>query len=201
MRAKHYVLVSLASALLVLGVACGDDDDVAKTPTPASPSSSATTASPAATTPATAAATPSPTTPATPQCTTKQLQLTLQPAGGAAGTHFQSIVATNTSAAPCVVAGFPGISLVDAAGQQLGQPAERNTAIAPQAITLQPHASAHADSGFPNHELFEGPVCSGPSVSLRVFPPDQLDSVDLPLTDWACPGFSVQAFQAGAAQG
>ncbi|MEO8538329.1 MAG: DUF4232 domain-containing protein [bacterium] len=176
-------------------VACGGDD--ASTPTIGA-TSTAIESTRVPTTPA-AAATSSSTqpVPTVRRCATADLALATESGGAAAGTHFLALILTNTSGADCTVSGFPGVSLVDGVGQQVGEPAERNTAVAVQTLTLKPSESAHATAGFPNFQNFPSGKCAGPSVNLKVFPPDELNALTVPLIDYACPGFSVQVFKPG----
>ena len=55
------------------------------------------------------------------QCATSDLALTLaDTGGGTAGTTYRQAVLTNQSSRACTIGGFPGVSLVDADDQQLG---------------------------------------------------------------------------------
>jgi hypothetical protein len=142
-------------------------------------------------------ATATATTPAVKRCATADLALSQEPGGAAAGTHFLSLVLTNTSGAECSLTGFPGVSLIDSAGKQIGQPADRNPAVTPQTVTLKPGESAHATAGFPNYQNFPAGQCSGPSAAVKIYPPDELNALTIPVTDYSCPGFSVQVVQPG----
>jgi hypothetical protein len=163
-----------------------------------------------ATTPATPApnATPVATTSAAPlapsaqpqsaRCHTADLSASLEEAGAAAGTSYRYVVMTNSAGPRCTMYGYPGVSLVDAGGAQIGKPAERNPVKSPQVVTLQPHASAYALVGFPNPGNYPPGACSSAqSASLRVYPPDELRSLLVTLAGekW-CPGFTVSAITA-----
>lgn len=199
LRAAGCVLATLG--LVAATAACGDDSDKpSATSTPVQSVTSTTTTqpqpSPTRTVPA-PSATPTESAPAVKRCATADLALTTLPAGAAAGTHFLSLVLTNAGGAECTLTGFPGVSLIDAAGQQVGSPADRNGAIMPEVVTLQPGESAHAVAGFPNYQNFPAGKCSGPSASVKVYPPDDLTALVAPLADYSCPGFSVQVVQPG----
>jgi hypothetical protein len=135
--------------------------------------------------------------PTTSRCTSANLALSTESAGAAAGTHFVSLILTNTSGTDCTLTGFPGVSLLDGSGAQLGAPADRNTAVSSETLTLKPAESAHAVAGFPNYQNFPAGQCAGPSTSLKLFPPDDLKALTVAVADYACPGFSVQVFQPG----
>lgn len=202
---QHFRAAGLALSTLLLlagAMACGDDDSggPAATSTPIESGTAAPTFTvkpqPSPTAPP-ATASPTEPAPSVNRCATADLVLGTAPGGAAAGTHFLALVLTNTSGAPCTLTGFPGVSLVDGAGEQLGNPADRNGAVMPEAVTLQPGESAHATAGFPNYQNFPGGTCRGPSVSLKVYPPDDLTALVTPLADYSCPGFSVQVMQPG----
>ncbi len=191
-------LSSVALLALAATAACGDDDDSNDT-TP-------TTAAGETRTPSATATRPGATTPAgetpdgggVPRCGPDDLEMSLLNAGAAAGTHFFAISVENTSEDDCGIAGFPGVSLVDASGKELGEPAERNPAVGAVPITLAPGEAAHAMMGLPNHQNFPAGECDGPSESIVVYPPDELEAMTAPFEDYACEGFSVRVFEPGA---
>lgn len=197
LRAAGIALTALG--LFAGAAACGDDSDSPKAASTPVESGTATPTPMPQATPTAPPATASPTegAPAVKRCATADLALSTAAAGAAAGTHFLALVLTNTSGVECTLTGFAGVSLVDGAGQQLGNPAERNGAIMPEAVALKPGESAHAVAGFPNYQNFPAGTCSGPSVSLKLFPPDELTALVTPVADYACPGFSVQVVQPG----
>jgi len=159
-------------------------------PTATMSASPATSTSPAAA----ASATPTPTAqPAMTECQTSALAATLTTSGGAAGTIYYSLALKNVGAKTCTEAGYPGVSLVSASGATLGQPAMRNTSVAPQTITLSPGAAAYAQVGVPNAGNFDAGQCSAVSAAMRVYPPDQTQYLQVSTQLQACPGFSTTA--------
>ena len=131
------------------------------------------------------------------RCHTADLSASLQDSGGAAGTYYRWVVLTNSSGPTCTVDGYPGVSLVDASGHQLGQPASRNPVRAPQVMTLHRNDSAYALVAFPNHGNFPPGKCSATqSANMRVYPPDELQSLLVTAHEYYCPGFSVGALGA-----
>lgn len=201
----RHLLRTIATAACVLTavslVGCGDDDGDAQ-PSPTLPGATTTqTVQVTATTPAqtpTSSPSASPTTPGIARCKTANLSLAVNPAGGAAGTHFISIVLTNAGNGSCIISGYPGVSLIDANGNQVGEPAERNAAIPSTVIELAPGQSAHALAGLPNYQNFPGGKCSGPAKGIKIFPPEETDALTVSFDDYACPGFSVRVFEPGA---
>ncbi|WP_311984591.1 DUF4232 domain-containing protein [Parafrankia sp. CH37] len=92
---------------------------------------------------------------------------------GAAGHIYGRIVLTNTGSAPCVVAGFPGVSVVDEAGRQIGAAADRNgPSGAP--VTLAPGGRAGATLAITQPGLLPGCESTDETTRgtrLRVYPP------------------------------
>lgn len=220
-RPRFLLAGTLAGALagaVILTAACGGDDDNDATPTtgamdtpttqasPTQPSTDVTHTTPAgSTTSPTTGASTTPAATATPSgpavCATSDLDVALVNGGGAAGTHFQVINLTNDGDTDCVIEGYPGLSLVDAAGTQVGPAAERNAAIPSEEIVLSPGDSAHAMAGFPNWQNFDEGVCGAESTDLKIFPPGEFEALLVPYKDRACPGFSVRAFEPGLGTG
>lgn len=129
------------------------------------------------------------------QCTTSDLALSVESAGGGtAGTTYRHAVLTNQSTHACTLGGFPGVSLVDADDQQLGQPAKRTGPAGPT-VTLAPGKAAASAIGFPNPANFPGGTCTEQSFNLKLYPPGQTTALESELSAQACPGFSVQSLQ------
>jgi len=130
------------------------------------------------------------------RCHTSDLSLSTTEAGAAAGTYYRWVVLTNSSGSPCTLSGYPGVSLIDASGRQLGKPADRNPVHAPSVVMLPPGRSAYALVGFPNAANFPSGKCTASSSSMRVYPPDELRSLLTAIHEPYCPGFTVAALQA-----
>lgn len=137
--------------------------------------------------------TPTSSTSAGSRCATADLTLSLGNVSGAAGTQHQSLALKNTSNRSCSLFGYPGASLLDANGSILGQPAQRDAARAPRVLTLTPGQSAYFTLSFPNAGNFEPGKCTANASTLRIFPPDQTQSLQVALQRPYCPGFSITA--------
>ena len=111
---------------------------------------------------------------------------------------------TNTSASPCFVQGYPGVSLVSAgsnAGSQLGADAKRNPVTPSTQITLNPGEAAHADLGIAEAGNFPPGKCRMVTAHwLKVFPPDQTVAAYAPLTTQTCSSTSVATMRISALQ-
>jgi hypothetical protein len=81
------------------------------------------------------------------------------------------VTATNGSSGPCVIEGYPGVSLVTGTqGQELGAPAKRTTGT-PVSITLEPGAKVSAPLQLAQAANF--PDCGvTPAQGFRIYLPD-----------------------------
>jgi len=73
-------------------------------------------------------------------CPSSSLAAKIQDTEGAAGTVYYEMALTNIGSKRCALEGYPGVSLLDAAGRQLGAPADREPA-------GQPPGAAGASGG------------------------------------------------------
>jgi hypothetical protein len=97
---------------------------------------------------------------------------------GAQQQEFASVFFTNKGSAPCTMFGFPGVSL-RLADRLLGQPATREN-VAAQTVRLAPGGRAQAD-------ITDYSSCQAPlSDTVRVYPPNATQFVDLPLDIRGC---------------
>lgn len=125
-------------------------------------------------------------------CRTAQLSASLGTANGAAGTALLPLRLTSKSAQPCRISGFPGVSLVDAAGNQLGHPADRAGGQTADVELLPGHvAIAQLQIGDFGDTCLRG-------VGLRIYPPQQTAALFVRAPIQVCRGaFEVQPLQAG----
>ena len=175
-------LVALAVALTVVLVACSGGKKDANS----SSTSTTTTTVATSTTRATTAST---------HCTTAQLKASLGQADAGAGQVRTPLILTNTGSAACELRGFPGVSLLDASGKQMGQAAGREGTEG-ATVVLKPGGTAsatlHTNSGVAGS-------CTGPSTALRIYPPDNTQAIELPTQFTICGTFMVTTLVAGTA--
>ncbi|MEC3992190.1 DUF4232 domain-containing protein [Actinacidiphila sp. DG2A-62] len=138
-----------------------------------------------------------PTTPsapgATPMCATSQLTAELGGGDAGAGNLYRYLVLTNHGSASCHVNGYPGLSLLDGSGKQIGVPATRDER-AHQEVVLAPGGSA-SDTV---HTANQQGGCQTPSVRLRIYPPGNTASLTIPGEITVCDRlFTVTPFTAG----
>jgi hypothetical protein len=128
-----------------------------------------------------------------PTCNADELTLTLNGGeGGAAGSQSLGLVFTNTGSRECTLSGYPGVSLVNNNGNQIGSPAEQAPATNETTVTLPPNSFATALVTYPVEANFDPGTCSDGATKLRVYPPNDYGylSIASPITGW-CPGFQV----------
>ncbi|MEW5809689.1 MAG: DUF4232 domain-containing protein [Actinomycetota bacterium] len=179
-------------ALAVLLVSCSSDRDdrpVASSTTATSAASTSTsapqptTAAPQNTASATPTEAPPPAVPVA--CGNADLGVAAGPVTEADTLRRVDVTFTNTSAAPCVLVGYPGADLVSAAGGVLVHVARRPANAAPH-LELQPGEVATADVQASVIDSSTGTAC-GRTGTLTVTAPNTTEShllaVNLPICD------------------
>jgi Protein of unknown function (DUF4232) len=130
--------------------------------------------------------------PAAAACSSSNLRISLGSGGAAAGTDFTVLDFTNGGSAPCTLRGFPGVSLSDSAGAQIGAAATRNPVRPSSVVTLAPGAKASAELGVANAENYPTAACKPrSSARLKVFPPNQTVAIEVPFTATGCAASSA----------
>ena len=177
------------AVVLTAGIgACSSGKDNAS-----SSKDTSTTASTAATT--TTVPATSPTTSST-HCSTDQLKGGLGETQSGAGQRYTIVVLTNTGTKACDLRGFPGVSLLDANGKQIGEPASREGS---EGATISIAPGASASTTLHTSAAGLGAQCDPTSAQLRVYPPDNTASLTITAAYSACGGFRVSTLVAGTA--
>lgn len=195
-----------AAALFLTGCGAGTpQSQTSSTPAPSSatpasqPPSSSAAAAPAASTPAPAA----PAAPAGPAlCKAAGLTATTDSTGGAAaGSVYMQLILTNSGTEPCVLEGFPGVSLTAGAdGEPIGAPAARDTTPATE-VLLEPGQAGAATLRYTQARNY--PDCTVvPAAGFRIYPPEDTASLFVAQPRDACanPGINVLTIGAFQAQ-
>jgi ABC-type transport system substrate-binding protein len=180
--------LSIAVLLILGAAACGSGSDNAsssKDSTSTTAGSNSTTTTPKTTS-----------TLSSTHCTTGQLKGSLGETQSGAGQRYTALVLTNTGSTECDLRGFPGVSLVDASGKQIGQPASREGAEG-ATVMIQPGGTASAT--LHTSAAGMGAQCDATSAQLRVYPPDNTESLMIAAAYSACGGFQVTTLVAGSA--
>lgn len=127
-------------------------------------------------------------------CNADELSLTTAPSDQAgAGTLALNLVMTNTGTRSCTLVGYPGVSLVNDNGNQIGQPAARTTNSTENTITLATGNSVKATVYYSEEGNFDAGVCTDGATKLRVYPPNDTGYISVAqseVTAW-CPGFQT----------
>ncbi|MBI1379224.1 MAG: DUF4232 domain-containing protein [Frankiales bacterium] len=159
-----------ATALVVTGAALllspGTDEGglPAASSLPPAASSTATVGSPEPTT-TSATSTPTPTRTA---CRASEVSLALGAGGAAAGTSYRSVVATVKDGGSCTLAGYPAVTVADAAGQVVGSPALHDP-VAPSKSAVVGPGLASFLLGLADTANYDPAACAPvPVTTLRV---------------------------------
>jgi hypothetical protein len=124
---------------------------------------------------------------AIPACRAEVLDVRIGPGEGAAGTIFYPIVFTNSGPVRCTLRGYPGVSSVDAAGRQIGAPADREPPTTATTVVLAPGGSASAVYGQAQALNYPKATCHPVTArALRVYAPNETRSRILALKHLAC---------------
>jgi hypothetical protein len=158
---------------------------------PSSPTHSSAPSQPATSTPAAPTSHPSSTLVAT--CAPGFTSLAVTVDGAGMGHVYHRLVVTNRGTSSCMLAGYPGVSMVDAKGQQIGAAADRTHA-SWTAITLKPGRSSVA--WLDVSQAANYPTCTlVQAAGLRVYLPGRTDSSVVALSVTGCPETSIRLMQ------
>ena len=122
---------------------------------------------------------------------------------GAAGSTYVNLTFKNLNNAPCTLRGYPGVSF--GAGTpvtQVGQPASRDSSVAPVTVTLAPGGYAYATLRIVNALNYPSSTCNPVHTTwLQVYPPNSFNQLYVPYDTNACSSsivtLSIQVVQAG----
>lgn len=191
-----------AAALVLAG--CGPSQPQQQSTTnSASPAPSATdSASPSATSTPDATAAPSSSAAGSPAlCKAAALTAaTDATGGGAAGSVYMKLMLTNKGTTPCVLRGYPGVSLVaNATGAPIGAPATRDNTAASVDVLLAPGKSGTAVLRYTQaRNYMECKVAQ--AAGYRIYPPEDKASLFLAQPTTACTNSDITLLSVGAFQ-
>ncbi len=135
------------------------------------------------------------------RCTTETLSAaTDSTGGGAAGSVYMTLLLTNTGAAPCILMGYPGVSLTAGPdGEPIGAPAVRDESKAPVELRLAPGESGGAQLRYVQARNF--PECAvADAAGYRIYPPEDFGSLFIPQPTLACSDAKTELLTIGAFQ-
>jgi hypothetical protein len=116
---------------------------------------------------------------AAPMCATSQLSAALGDGNAGAGQVYRYLVIINSSRTTCHLTGFPGLSLLDASGRQIGAAATYDH-LGYTPVVLAPGASASDTIHTVNRQTSNPGECLATSTSLRIYPPGNRDALVIP---------------------
>ena len=173
-------LLAAASVLVAVAIPVAIFGHANSSVAPTSPSlpipAPAPTSSPSSTTPLSGGAAPT--------CVSSQLSLTTGSEEGTAGSIYATFYLTNTTATPCSVRGFPGVSLLDGSGNIVGQPATQDGSAGPS-VRLGPGQRAQFILRV-GTATRTGCNVPRPSSQIQVYPPDQTVPLRIPFSTASC---------------
>jgi hypothetical protein len=118
------------------------------------------------------------------RCTTDGLDIALGQSQGAAGSLLVDVNFTNSTSEDCTLSGFPGVTLVDDAGDPLGAPAVREDNAPGGVVDLRPGDSATAALKISRAENYDDQTCGPtPAGGLQVIVPEETDTTVLSFAD------------------
>ncbi|MGW3999224.1 DUF4232 domain-containing protein [Amycolatopsis sp. NPDC004772] len=197
---RLFPVVAASAGVLALS-ACGGGGttNAASSSTPSS--SESPTATPTVTT-ATSSASATPAAPPVAQpaddglCKAGDVKLSLGQGDAGAGSVYRPLLITNSSAEPCTIQGFPGVSYVAGPdGHQVGKDAFREGTKG-NAVKLNPGQTAAADIQFVNVRNFDPGACQPTAVrGLRIYLPQETASNFVPSEGTGCAGTTIPGNQ------
>ncbi|WP_190990278.1 DUF4232 domain-containing protein [Pseudarthrobacter sulfonivorans] len=120
--------------------------------------------------------------------------------GGAAGSVYMTLTLTNTGTAPCVLKGFPGVSLAaDANGDPIGAPAKRDESTPVADVLLAPGQGGKAVLRYTHAENYTDCTLT-PAAGYRIYPPEDTASLFLAQPTQACSNAAIELLTIGAFQ-
>ena len=118
-------------------------------------------------------------------CATAALAASVGRPDGTAGTIYYPVNLRNTGSSTCTIQGYPGVSFVAGANNQVGQAAEHDPG-STATVTLSPGQTASATLGIVDAGNFPGDCQRTPVSGLQSTPPGQTASLVIAHADTAC---------------
>ncbi|MEE2570967.1 DUF4232 domain-containing protein [Pseudarthrobacter sp. J64] len=191
------LLTTAAAACALVLAGCG----------PAQPQTQETPTTSAGPTPSNSP-TATPTTPPAPspdpapeRCTSDSLTASTDATGGgAAGSVYMTLMLTNKGTEPCMLMGYPGVSLTATAdGEPIGAPAVRDESKPPVELLLAPGEAGGAVLRYVQAGNY--PDCTmADAAGYRIYPPEDFGSVFIPQPTTACSNAEIQLLTIGSFQ-
>ena len=130
-------------------------------------------------------------------CSSTHLALTVAPPQTAAGSSYTELILRNAGTSACKLSGFPGVSLFDIAGHQVGSNAQ-HTGSPGSPVSLAPGQVAHATLRTTPAACTGGTAGSNPAVTVRIFPPGEHGPLTNTIYAYSCGTPQVTTVSPGA---
>jgi hypothetical protein len=198
---QGFVITTAVAAAALMLTACGPSQPQTQgttTPGTSSASPSATPASPDASHSPSSSAT----TPAGPAlCKAATLSAATDASGGgAAGSVYMKLNLTNTGTAPCLLKGFPGVSLAaNADSEPIGAAATRDETTPVADVLLAPGQTGTAALRYTQAANYSDCTLTN-AAGYRIYPPEDTASLFLPQPTSACSNANITLLSIGAFQ-
>jgi hypothetical protein len=193
-----------AAALFLAGCSAGTPQAQTSSTPAASPTSSESQPASSGAAAGTSGSTPAPAVPAPAAgpalCKAAGLTATTDSTGGgAAGSVYMQLLLTNSGSEPCLLFGFPGVSLTAGAdGDPIGAAAARDTTPATE-VLLEPGQSGAATLRYTQARNY--PACTlTPAAGFRIYPPEDTASLFIAQPRDACANADINLLTVGAVQ-
>ncbi|GAA3680579.1 DUF4232 domain-containing protein [Arthrobacter ginkgonis] len=208
-RTKNVLVLTTAAAAATLllggcGSGAGQGEATGQPVAPAASPSASSSASGAAE-PTSASSSPAPIEPATGSgpalCKAAGLTASTDATGGgAAGSVYMELILTNSGTEPCLLRGFPGVSLTaDANGEPIGAPAVRDASSPVTDVVLAPGQAGTATLRYTQAGNY--PDCSlTEAAGFRIYPPQDTASLFVAGPWDACSNADIKLLTIGAFQ-
>jgi len=130
-------------------------------------------------------------------CSSTHLALTVSVPQGAAGSSYTELILRNAGTSACRLSGFPGVSLFDITGHQVGKDAQHSGSPGVPDM-LAPGQVAHATLRTIPAACTGRTAGSNPGVTVRVFPPGEHGPLTNAIYAYPCGAPQVTAVSPGA---
>jgi hypothetical protein len=120
--------------------------------------------------------------------------------GGAAGSVYMKLNLTNTGTAPCLLKGYPGVSLTaNADGPPIGAAATRDETTPVADVLLAPGQTGTAVLRYTQAANYSDCTLTD-AAGFRIYPPEDTASLFLPQPTSACTNANITLLSVGAFQ-
>lgn len=133
-----------------------------------------------------------------PVCDYSQLHIAAAADTGAAGSRYITLTFTNTSATACLLSGYPTVTYVDAAGQQVGGAASQASEWSASGGVLQPNQALTATLRETRAQLYGASCQAAQATGFSIQAPGASQALTLTFPAEACANASLGQLTVGA---